>query len=372
MAIFLPQRKTSSGTETVQFPISSINGLSTALDGKQSSLSTAQLNAVNSGITSAKVSTYDGYASGKTNSSVVPNNSGEIKTKFRCSQKGYTGGSSTYWYYKLCTLPADNTGNYASAIISGRIGGWCSDNMSYINALVWNRDSTGIALMDIAGTATAMSSVWNICDLLMYVNTDNTATLYAKCYGYFVFDLDIELFQSSASLTYDGTYVTSVSDTLSAQASTTTKRVEIVGGKLLVNGSAVAMESAIPSFTANNPTLAWGTTSTIGTAGGTTFKVTMPANPNTDTGATSVAVSGSGNAVTTASYDASTRKLTLTKGTTFVSNVTATAGTNINSVGTPSVTASTSNGVTTLTFNYLKGAAGTTGVGIKSITITES
>lgn len=72
------------------------------------------------------------------------------------------------------------------------------------------------------------------------------------------------------------------------------------------------------SFSAYNPTLAWGTTSTIGTAGGTTYKVTMPANPNTDTGATSVAVSGSGNAVTTASYDASTRKLTLTKGTTFL------------------------------------------------------
>ena len=38
---------------------------------------------------------------------------------------------------------------------------------------------------------------------------------------------------------------------------------------------------------------------------------------NTDTGATSVTVSGSGNAVTGASYDASSRKLTLTKGETF-------------------------------------------------------
>lgn len=37
------------------------------------------------------------------------------------------------------------------------------------------------------------------------------------------------------------------------------------------------------SFNANNPTLSWGTTSTIGTAGGTTYKITMPANPNTDT-----------------------------------------------------------------------------------------
>ena len=41
---------------------------------------------------------------------------------------------------------------------------------------------------------------------------------------------------------------------------------------------------------------------------------------NTDTGATSVEVTGTGNAVTTASYNASTRKLTLTKGTTFLTH----------------------------------------------------
>lgn len=35
------------------------------------------------------------------------------------------------------------------------------------------------------------------------------------------------------------------------------------------------------SFSANNPTLAWDTTSKIGTAGGTTYQVKMPSNPNT-------------------------------------------------------------------------------------------
>lgn len=40
---------------------------------------------------------------------------------------------------------------------------------------------------------------------------------------------------------------------------------------------------------------------------------------NTDTGATSVEVTGTGNAVTTASYDAAARKLTLTKGATYSS-----------------------------------------------------
>ncbi len=41
---------------------------------------------------------------------------------------------------------------------------------------------------------------------------------------------------------------------------------------------------------------------------------------DTDTGATSVTTTGNGNAVTTASYDASTRKLTLTKGATFLTS----------------------------------------------------
>ena len=46
----------------------------------------------------------------------------------------------------------------------------------------------------------------------------------------------------------------------------------------------------------------------------------IPANPNTDTGATSVEVTGSGNAVTGASYNAGTRKLSLTKGTAFLTS----------------------------------------------------
>jgi hypothetical protein len=50
-----------------------------------------------------------------------------------------------------------------------------------------------------------------------------------------------------------------------------------------------------------------------------------------------------------------------------ISSITASAGTNINKVGTPSVTASTSNNATTLTFNYLKGATGEKG---DSVTIT--
>ena len=56
-------------------------------------------------------------------------------------------------------------------------------------------------------------------------------------------------------------------------------------------------------------------TFTANQAGDTSFSIT-----DTDTGATSVEVTGTGNAVTAASYNASTRKLTLTKGATFLTS----------------------------------------------------
>lgn len=115
----------------------------------------------------------------KTEISVLPNDTGEIKTKFRISKKGSNG--TTIWYYPLLKLPANNTSNYASAIISGRIGGWGVSTMSYINALVWNRDTPGISFIDITGKAGAMSQIWNVADLVLYVNSDATASLYIKC-----------------------------------------------------------------------------------------------------------------------------------------------------------------------------------------------
>lgn len=48
-------------------------------------------------------------------------------------------------------------------------------------------------------------------------------------------------------------------------------------------------------------------------------------------------------------------------GARVLTSASAVAGSNINSVGTPSVTVSTSNGVSTFTFNYLKGSTGATG-----------
>jgi len=52
------------------------------------------------------------------------------------------------------------------------------------------------------------------------------------------------------------------------------------GGKLYSNGSEVL--TSHQSVTDGNPTLSWGTKSTVATIGSTEIHVTMPANPNTD------------------------------------------------------------------------------------------
>lgn len=79
------------------------------------------------------------------------------------------------------------------------------------------------------------------------------------------------------------------------------------------------------------------------------------------TAVSSPSASGSTTAfIDTISQDAN-GNITATKKNVQFPTITTTPGDKINSVGTPSVTASTSNGVTTLTFNYLKGAKGDTG-----------
>lgn len=58
---------------------------------------------------------------------------------------------------------------------------------------------------------------------------------------------------------------------------------------------------------------------TVATSGSYNDLSNKPTIP-TDTGATSITTSGSGNAVTSASYDATTRQITLTKGSTFLTS----------------------------------------------------
>lgn len=84
--------------------------------------------------------------------------------------------------------------------------------------------------------------------------------------------------------------------------------------EIKVNGTSI-LGTGIDSGSLN---LAAGTNVSISNSGGT---VTISSSyTDTDTGATSIEVTGTGNAVTSASYDATTRKITLTKGSTFLTS----------------------------------------------------
>lgn len=192
--------------------------------------------------------TLENVITKKTNTSVFPNNSGHIKSKYRIGTRGYTSGAT--WYYPLCKLPVVSNNNSSSATIRGRVGGWNDCNMSSLYAMMWNRTTTGITLLDLAGNlyqkTQTIQDVWNLCDIVIYKNSDNSDTVYLKCKDYFCFDLDLELFQDSAQILYDGSYLTSEpSGTLSAQASTTNERMELYNSALYVKGNKVLTNSDI-------------------------------------------------------------------------------------------------------------------------------
>lgn len=192
--------------------------------------------------------TLENVIANKTNTSVFPNNSGHIKSKYRIGTCGYTSGAT--WYYPLCKLPVVSNNNSSSATIRGRVGGWNDNNMSSLYAMMWNRVTTGITLLDLAGNlyekTQTIQDVWNLCDIVIYKNSDNSDTVYLKCNNYFCFDLDLELFQDSAQILYDGSYLTSEpSGTLSAQASTANERMELYNSALYVKGNKVLTNSDI-------------------------------------------------------------------------------------------------------------------------------
>lgn len=197
MAIFSPKRKTSSGTEEVQFPISSINGLQAKLDTFVDKTSGQT-------ITGSKTFTGTHYFTGETQ---------------------FTNTSYAPTFTDIANGIGKSSGFTRGAFMQAFIGQVIAPNANHTDATRgYSIESGKIKFQRVTGTANGQPTLTDL-----------------------------------AVLSANG---------------------------LTVLGKQVATTDQIP----------------------------------TDTGATSVAVSGSGNAVTTASYDASTRKLTLTKGTTFLTS----------------------------------------------------
>lgn len=108
---------------------------------------------------------------------------------------------------------------------------------------------------------------------------------------------------------------------LAASTSSANGNVKI---NLIAGGSSSGTDSVIIKGS--------GATSVTTDANGVITINSTDTNTDTDTGATSIVVTGSGNAVTEATYDASSRKITLTKGATYNNYSLPNAGTSLGGI----------------------------------------
>ena len=151
----------------------------------------------------------------------------------RIRQSIYT--QNAIWYYPIAKLPVNNAGNYCSIVLTGRIGGWVKSNMSFINALVSNRDGEYGVVFNLGQNSPEALAV---TDIVVYKQTDNTSIVYLKSQGYANFDLNINTFQ--AEYIYNGEYTLTPTGTLAWAASTSQDRLAIYNGNAYVNGQQLA------------------------------------------------------------------------------------------------------------------------------------
>lgn len=162
----------------------------------------------------------------------------------RIQKQAYTGGDNTVKYFKLASFPVYNSGgNYASFIITGRMGGWQADNMSFVNMILYNRNGEGGGYINVANSA-----FFNLCDIVMYREADGTSTAYLKVKSYYTFDINVNTYQ--ATNVYTGTDDTPTG-TLKWTASEQADRLAVSGGVAYVNGFTLPKQVEINGETVN-------------------------------------------------------------------------------------------------------------------------
>lgn len=134
--------------------------------------------------------------------------------------KSQYNSSANSWYYPIATLPIDNSGNSCSVIINGRIGGWTNANMAKIDLLLTNRSNYSGDNITASGSIKGpYTGALNMCNVVVYKQTDKSAIVYLKCDSYFAFDITADYYQATKAWT--GNYTTSPSGTLIWSTKTT-------------------------------------------------------------------------------------------------------------------------------------------------------
>ena len=171
--------------------------------------------------------------------------------------KSFTKQADTYYIH---------TGSTTSAYIKGRM--YYCDGTNLKKVVIVDEVNDGKLTITVNGTAHTFTANQSGNTSFSITDTDTGAT--------------------SVEVTGTGNAVTTASYDASTRKITLTKGTTFqekltAGSNITINGNTISAKDTTYTFTANNPTLAWNTTSKIGTIGGVEFNVTMPANPNTNT-----------------------------------------------------------------------------------------
>ena len=159
--------------------------------------------------------------------------------------QGYSPGAAEY--RQLATLPIDDSNNYCSLILSGRIGGWAEGNQAAWSVLLTNRsdysgNNVGSAVLGLGAVDIALLST----DIVVYKQADKSAIVYIKSPidSFWTYDFNASAVQavvgySSTPVTPTGSQIWSLSGA--------NKFTQDSVGVAKVNGNIVGSWIAVPS-----------------------------------------------------------------------------------------------------------------------------
>lgn len=165
----------------------------------------------------------------------------DLNNKPVISNKNYTNGQT--WYFPLGTMVIDNSGNYGNFTFTGRLGGWTNDNTATYSIMLMNRANyTGNIITSTVSASGQVTNALAICDIVVAKNSDLSHTVYLKCNGYFCFDFAYTQYQHS--ITYNGSYSTTVPSNIVWKLSEAPKTILNVDGSFSASGGINASQFA--------------------------------------------------------------------------------------------------------------------------------